>query len=293
AGSVDGAPWLSGGSCLARTRSTVSALSATRPAPSDSNTAAAARRVRRPLDAAPPLRNDAASPDLRPSPPPAPRSPAALVLLRDISQPPATIASVPAASSNMDGDVAPAATTPAPPMSRATGTPERSSREASTIAAGTTSRLVRWSGTASSVRYTVSAAPFLRDRRSRAAPVYSADHSMHTPRRKAGAYASALVALLQAVKKQPAQIAAAIPHPARPILGATSAPSSANAAADATADSRFVATAVESHGNSRLQLRAIVTYSGVPGGWGMPYTAAAAENSPASQSARSGASVAA
>jgi hypothetical protein len=55
--------------------------------------------------------------------------------------------------------------------------------------------------------------------------------------------------------------------------------------------SRLVRKAYSPMGNSMAQTWAIMTKSGVPGGWGMPSVFAAAMNSPASQKVTVGASV--
>jgi hypothetical protein len=117
---------------------------------------------------------------------------------------------------------------------------------------------------------------------------------MRQERRSDGAYTSVSVALSHTVDIVPAQSPAATPTSGWRAHRDSSAAVSPPAAAVHAAERRLTAaTGDRTEASARDQRFATRTYSGVPGGCGMPRVCAAAANSPASQKVTSGAAVSA
>lgn len=263
-----GSPWLSGGSCRARTSMISSALPA-----SPASAIAITGRRRDGRDSRPRSRTGT---------------------IAD-----AIASATPARSRDSDTRPTPAATTSTPPSSTRrdrSQLPVRP-RAASAMAAGAPTSALRCIAGASAMRYAVQSSHRCRPMAvslSSAARVAAA--SMSTTCSREMAYTSVSVALAQAVAMRPAQsVPATAPQPppaARPTARATTQALMAPASAVASAERRFIARAAPANGASAsVHTRPIATYRGVPGGWGIPRPCAAAMNSPASQKVTPGASV--
>src|SRR5256714_2354967 len=161
-------------------------------------------------------------------------------------------------------------------------------------ATGAATSALRWSGTASTIRYAVNT----RQRALAIRPAWFATASVTATSASDAAYTSASVALSRTELMPPAQRTP--PSTYQPSLRprsnrgprAMSATLSTPVVAVQSAENRLHATAYGRNGKSRAQSARSRMKSGVPGGWGMPNDLALAMNSPASQKVTSGASVA-
>ena len=105
------------------------------------------------------------------------------------------------------------------------------------------------------------------------------------------AYTSVSVALFQMVPMAPAHRPQITPSAHLPLTRATSAAAMAQAPAVASAESSVPACTGESPGTRRQSALPSATYSGVPGGCGIPSVPMAVANSLASQKVSDGAAV--
>src|SRR5688500_16154563 len=156
------------------------------------------------------------------------------------------------------------------------------------IALGSASSGMRWSDHARPAMYP-------RSRIHRASdliPARSPAQRIQHPKRKVTAYTSASVALSHTVDINPAVTPAAVPPRPSSVQRAKRLASIPHAAAVHAADRRLIDRANPKTGaKTMLQTLPSITYSGVPGGCGIPSEWMAARNSPESQSVTLGARV--
>jgi hypothetical protein len=123
-------------------------------------------------------------------------------------------------------------------------------------------------------------------------PARSPAHRITQPKNSATAYTSVSVALSQTVDMRPAVIPAAVPAKLSPVHLPNRLARMPQPRAVHTAESRLIERANPKRSpNARLHTLPSRTYSGVPGGCGIPSVLMAARNSPASHSVTPGARV--